>query len=144
MSGGAITVRWGHFLLAASLANFGVGVVFAVMYALLPFESIGSLYYFERSDWMLRLLASMLSIGILAIPVPTIVSALAVKAFSGSQLSWRFTVSIGPMVSSLLIPLYVWSQPSNWIMVAVSASLGIVLNVVAIERFDGVVHQSPP
>lgn len=135
-----IAIRWSRFLPAAAAANFLVGVIFAAMYAFLPFGFEGELHFFQQSDWGVRLIASMFFIGVLAIPIPTLLSCLALRAFFSSSLSWMVSTSVGSVVAALSIPLFVWAWPSNWIMTLICGSLGSMLSILLVKRFGGVVH----
>lgn len=135
-----IAIRWSRFLPAVAAANFVVGVIFAAMYAFLPFGFEGELHFFQQSDWGARLITSMFFIGTLAIPVPTLLSCLTLKALFSSSLSWMVSTSAGPVVAALSIPLFVWTWPSNWIMTLVCGLLGSVLSILLVKRFGGVVH----
>lgn len=127
------TIRWKRLLLAAALANFLTGALFVAMYVQHPFELRGSPEFFVQDDWPARLIVGMLVGGLLAIPLPTGLSALALAQLQKVKVPWFASAALGPTVSALLIPLYVWSAPSNLIMMLVVIVFGVAANLFFIK-----------
>ncbi|GAA2895287.1 hypothetical protein GCM10010455_18020 [Microbacterium esteraromaticum] len=138
MAGGdRVIVRWKRLWLALVLANFGTGACFVLLYAGYPFELWGRLQFFEDPAWPVELVAGMLVGGLIAIPLPTALSASAVSKLKG-VLPWPASVAVGPIFSSLLIPVYVWSSPSNVIMLVAILVIGVAANIGMVRALHAV------
>lgn len=127
------TIRWERLLPAAALANFATGALFVAMYVRHPFELQGTPEFFLQGDWPVKLIVGMLVGGLLAIPLPTGLSALALAQLQKANVPWFASAALGPTVSALLIPLYVWSAPSNAIMMLVAIVFGVAANLFSIK-----------
>lgn len=135
---GRATVRWSRLLLALALGNFGTGALFVVLYAAHPFELWGRLEFFEDPGWVFKLVVGMLIGGLLAIPLPTALSGLAVWKLK-NVVPWYGLVAAGPTLSALLIPVYLWTSPSNVVIVIAVLVIGVVASIALVRALRAVV-----
>jgi len=129
------TIRWERLLPAAALANFATGALFVAMYVRHRFEIQGTPESFLQDDWPVKLIVGMLVGGLLAIPLPAGLSMFALAQLQKTNVPWYVSAALGPAVAALLIPLYVWSAPSNLIMMLVALVFGVAANLLLMKLF---------
>lgn len=135
-SGVPYRVRWGVCAVAIGLSNAIIGAVLGLMYGL---QSFGF-------DWVAirvggnggQVWNSVMVSAVFGFVFPTALSLLLLIPRSGRSRRWPVSVAAGPMATSLLSFLFVWSFPLVLAVVGVAAIGGSLMSIGAVRLVSGV------
>lgn len=136
ISNAPYVVRWPACAVAVGVSNLIVGAVLGMMYGLYSF---GFNWVAIQADGNPgQVLNSIVVSAVFGFVFPTALSLLMLIPRFGRTRRWPVSIAVGPMFSSLLSFVFVWSFPIVFAFVGVAAIAGSLLGIVAVRLVNGV------
>lgn len=136
ISGAQYRVRWVRCVVALGVSNATIGALLGLMYWLYSFGFDWSRIADSGNGGAVW--SSVLASAVFGFIVPTALSLLSLVPQLRSPRSWPMRVVVGPVVCSLLSPVFVWYFPAVLAFVALAAVGGGGLCILAVRLVNGV------